>query len=152
MQNISIGLVPDTAPELARWGPRGADPVTDTAKRGPGRPRIPLERIVDTALQIVDEQGADALSLRALADRLSSGTATLYRHVSGRAELMSAAYRRLIKEGQLLDPIAEEVAGLIEATDNEQVRRQLFRVLGDTYSRQGRYREAMAAYSTTLTK
>ncbi len=39
------------------------------------------------ALQIADEEGAEALSMRALAERLGSGTATPYRHFSNRAEL-----------------------------------------------------------------
>jgi AcrR family transcriptional regulator len=58
-------------------------------RRTPGRPPIPLDRIVTTALEVVDEQGADALSMRTLAQRLNSGTATLYRHFSGRADLIA---------------------------------------------------------------
>lgn len=38
------------------------------------------------ALRVVDEEGAEALSMRALAERLGSGTATLYRHFANRAE------------------------------------------------------------------
>jgi len=44
---------------------------------------------VATARSIVDEEGADALSMRTLAERLGSGTATLYRHFANRAELVS---------------------------------------------------------------
>jgi len=58
-------------------------------RRTPGRPPIPLDRIVTTALQIVDDEGADALSMRTLAQRLDSGTATLYRHFTGRADLIA---------------------------------------------------------------
>jgi AcrR family transcriptional regulator len=58
-------------------------------RRSPGRPAIPLDRIVRTALQIVDDEGADALSMRTLAQRLDSGTATLYRHFTGRADLIA---------------------------------------------------------------
>jgi AcrR family transcriptional regulator len=63
--------------------------VTTSHRRSPGRPAIPLERIVTTALQIVDDDGADALSMRTLAQRLDSGTATLYRHFTGRADLIA---------------------------------------------------------------
>jgi AcrR family transcriptional regulator len=59
------------------------------AQRSPGRPPIPVDRIVTTALQIVDEEGADALSMRTLAQRLNSGTATLYRHFTSRADLIA---------------------------------------------------------------
>ena len=58
-------------------------------RRTRGRPAIPLDRIVTTALQIVDDEGADALSMRTLAQRLDSGTATLYRHFAGRADLIA---------------------------------------------------------------
>jgi AcrR family transcriptional regulator len=58
-------------------------------RRTRGRPAIPVDRIVTTALQIVDDEGADALSMRTLAQRLDSGTATLYRHFTGRADLIA---------------------------------------------------------------
>lgn len=54
-----------------------------------GRPPVPKERIVATALKLVDEEGAEALSLRVLAQRMDSSTATLYRHFSNRAELIN---------------------------------------------------------------
>jgi AcrR family transcriptional regulator len=69
--------------------------VTTSRRRSPGRPPIPLDRIVTTALQIVDEQGADALSMRTLAQRLDSGTATLYRHFAGRADVVAHVVDRV---------------------------------------------------------
>lgn len=70
------------------------------ARRSPGRPPVPLDRIVATALQIVDEAGADALSMRVLAQRLDSGTATLYRHFAGRAELIAQVVDRVFGEAE----------------------------------------------------
>jgi AcrR family transcriptional regulator len=64
-------------------------------RRSPGRPPIPVDRIVATALQIVDTEGADALSMRTLAQRLDSGTATLYRHFTGRADLIAHVVDRV---------------------------------------------------------
>jgi len=58
-------------------------------RRALGRPAIPRERIIAMALQIVDEEGPDALSMRTLAQRLESGTATLYRHFDNRSELVA---------------------------------------------------------------
>lgn len=63
--------------------------TTSQTRRSPGRPAVPVERIVATALQIVDEEGADALSMRTLAQRLDSGTATLYRRFTGRADVVA---------------------------------------------------------------
>lgn len=64
-------------------------------RRSPGRPAIALDRIVSTALEIVDEHGAEALSMRALAQRLDSGTATLYRHFAGRADVVAHVIDRV---------------------------------------------------------
>jgi len=69
--------------------------------RSPGRPSLPVERILDTALEIVDDEGADALSMRTLAQRLNSGTATLYRHYANRAELVEQVVDRVLGEVQL---------------------------------------------------
>ena len=66
----------------------GRDEVSVPA-RSRGRPPVPKKRIVATALKIVDEEGAEALSLRVLAQRLDSSTATLYRHFANRAELIN---------------------------------------------------------------
>jgi TetR/AcrR family transcriptional regulator, tetracycline repressor protein len=72
-------------------------------RRSPGRPPIPLERIVATALEIVDEQGADALSMRTLAQRLDSGTTTLYRHFANRAALIAHVVDRVYGEIEFAD-------------------------------------------------
>jgi TetR/AcrR family tetracycline transcriptional repressor len=66
--------------------------------RPPGRPAIPLDRVLATALRIVDEQGADALSMRTLAQRLGSGTATLYRHYASRAHLVAQVVDQVLGE------------------------------------------------------
>jgi len=63
-----------------------------------GRPPIPLERIVEAALEIVAEEGAGALSLRHLARRLSSSTSTLYRHVENRSALLGLVVDALLAE------------------------------------------------------
>ncbi|WP_227981922.1 TetR/AcrR family transcriptional regulator [Nocardia spumae] len=80
--------------------------TTDTAptdedakpKRGRGRPRVPLERIVTAALALVDSEGAGALSMRTLAQRLDTGTAVLYRAVANRSELVSLIVDRVFSE------------------------------------------------------
>jgi AcrR family transcriptional regulator len=50
------------------------------------------------ALEIVDEVGTDAFSMRLLADRLGSGTATLYRHLASKEELMFYVVDRILGE------------------------------------------------------
>ncbi|MFD6224386.1 TetR/AcrR family transcriptional regulator [Nocardia asteroides] len=64
------------------------EPDGSRARRSPGRPRVPFDKIIINAVRLVDEEGAAALSMRNLAQRLDTGTAVLYRAVSGRAELV----------------------------------------------------------------
>lgn len=80
----------------ARAGRGGDDrPAPGRAR---GRPPVPTERIVEAALQIVDVDGAESLSLRALAQRLGSSTATLYRHFDNRDELLVHVVDHTFKE------------------------------------------------------
>ncbi len=72
-----------------------------THSRARGRPALPLDRILAAAVELVDEQGADALSMRSLAQRLESGTATLYRHFANRAELVAMVVDHLLGEVDL---------------------------------------------------
>jgi AcrR family transcriptional regulator len=57
-------------------------------ERGRGRPPRSFENIVSVAADLVDEFGVDGVNMRLLAERLETGTATLYRHVTGKDELM----------------------------------------------------------------
>jgi len=64
---------------------------------------LPLDRIIATATRILDEEGADALSMRNLAQRLDSGTATLYRHFTGRAHLVAEVIDGVLAEAHVDD-------------------------------------------------
>jgi AcrR family transcriptional regulator len=55
--------------------------------RGP-KPTLTLDRIVDTAIDIADADGLEALSMRRVAEALGVGTMSLYRYVPGKAELL----------------------------------------------------------------
>lgn len=56
--------------------------------RAPVRPLLNRDRIVEAAVALVDEVGIDGLTMRAVSRRLGAGTMSLYRHVSGREELL----------------------------------------------------------------
>jgi TetR/AcrR family tetracycline transcriptional repressor len=63
------------------------------------RPRgLTRERLVHSALELIGEEGLEALSMRALADRLDVKAASLYWHVRDRRELLD-----LLAEGLLED-------------------------------------------------
>jgi AcrR family transcriptional regulator len=72
-----------------------------SSNRSRGRPALPLDRILAAALELLDEQGADALSMRSLAQRLGSGTATLYRHFANRSELVAMVVDHILGEVDL---------------------------------------------------
>ena len=56
-------------------------------KRGP-RQRVSVDEVVDRAIEIADQQGLDALSMRTLASRLGIGAMTLYTYVANRSDLV----------------------------------------------------------------
>ncbi|WP_030801191.1 TetR/AcrR family transcriptional regulator C-terminal domain-containing protein [Streptomyces sp. NRRL S-337] len=66
-----------------------APPLVWTKDRRTPRRQAPgVEEIVRTALAIADAEGLTALSMRRVATELRSGTASLYRYVAGRDELL----------------------------------------------------------------
>jgi TetR/AcrR family transcriptional regulator, tetracycline repressor protein len=63
----------------------------------PGR-GLSLERIVSTTLELVDEQGIGAASMRAVSSRLGVRSMSLYRYVQDRDELFDAVVERIVNE------------------------------------------------------
>ncbi|MEN3266000.1 TetR/AcrR family transcriptional regulator [Pseudonocardia sp.] len=52
------------------------------------RPALSEEKIVRAAVDLADAEGIDALSMRRIATELGSGTTSLYRHITGKDELI----------------------------------------------------------------
>ncbi|MFV9507544.1 MAG: hypothetical protein AB4911_23585, partial [Oscillochloridaceae bacterium umkhey_bin13] len=69
---------------------------------------------------------------------------------TNRAEIMTLAFKRIVRSGQGVDQLTEDLEGLLVKTDDATMKQLLTRLLGDAYSKQGRYREAMAAYGATF--
>ena len=70
-----------------------------------GRPTGPRaeareQAILDAALELLMEVGYDRLSMDALAERARAGKATIYRHWSGKAQVVVEAVRRLKNGGE----------------------------------------------------
>ncbi len=70
---------------------------------------MPVERIIDAATAILDEDGAEALSMRTLAQRLDSGTATLYRHFRSRTQLITHVIDAVLGEADIDAAAAREM-------------------------------------------
>ena len=75
--------------------------------RSPGRPPVELDRILSAAVALVDDDGVDALTMRGLAKRLGSGTATLYRHFDSRDDLVAQVVDSVMGEAVTLSESAE---------------------------------------------
>lgn len=58
------------------------------------------QAILDAALELLMEVGYDRLSMDALAERARAGKATIYRHWSGKAQVVVEAVRRLKNGGE----------------------------------------------------
>jgi len=83
---MAHGEAPRPAPHLPRgvelaWG------LTEPPTRGPRR-GLSIERIVDAAVAIADEQGLAAVSMSSVAKSLGFTTMSLYRYVSAKDDLV----------------------------------------------------------------
>ena len=68
--------------------------------------RKPLnrERILDTALSLVDEEGIEALSMRKLGQALGYEAMSLYNHVANKDDLLDGILDLVLAEMELPDP------------------------------------------------
>jgi AcrR family transcriptional regulator len=53
-------------------------------------------RIVEAAIEILDNDGEDALTFRALAARLATGSGAIYWHIADKNDLLAAATDHVI--------------------------------------------------------
>jgi AcrR family transcriptional regulator len=68
------------------------------------QPALSREHIVAEALRLLDEEGAEALSMRKLGNRLGAGATSLYRHVANKDELFELAVDEVYGELPLAEP------------------------------------------------
>jgi len=69
-------------------GPDEADPPEMASE--PGKTLVTRPLILQTALTIIDSDGADRLSMRCLSEAVGRDAAVLYRHMSNKAAVASA--------------------------------------------------------------
>lgn len=106
------------------------------AHAGAGTRRKPRQRtlsqaaIVAAALDIVDREGLDALTMRTVAHALGTGPASLYAHVASKEQLIELLVERVIGEVEFGDaPDPERWAEQIKETANSM--RRVFASHGD---------------------
>jgi len=82
----------------------------------PTTPLIDKQVAVKTALEIIDSEGLDAISMRRLADRLGVASASLYHHFHNKDELLQAAYGLILREIPLPVDRTERWADFVSRT------------------------------------
>jgi AcrR family transcriptional regulator len=107
-------------PGSARWW---AERAEAEARRRPRAGGLSTARIIDAALEILREDGLGALTVRAVADRLGTSSASLYRHIAGREELIA-----LIVD-HVLGDIRLDATGRGWRADAEALMREMRRVI-----------------------
>jgi AcrR family transcriptional regulator len=82
------------------------EPAWRVREDHPRRTRTPLTReaIVDAALEVLDRDGMDGLSMRRVAESLDTGPASLYWHVRNKEELLQLLFERLTADLSLPVP------------------------------------------------
>jgi AcrR family transcriptional regulator len=88
----------------------GESATGDRAPAGRRRRGLTPARIVDAALQLVDEQGLASVTMRALASRLGVEAMSLYKHVENRDKLFDAVVDRIVNELSTDEQVPERPA------------------------------------------
>lgn len=94
-------------------------------RKGPAR-SVTVEKVIDAALALADEQGLAAVTMRAVADRVGVSAMSVYTYVPGKPELLDlmvdACYARMGRTGwgrrrwrARLTAVAEDNRQLLEA-------------------------------------
>jgi AcrR family transcriptional regulator len=89
------------APVALPPGPFERAPRRDAKRR---RDPLTQEAIVDVALEVLDSEGLDGLSMRRVAEKLDTGPASLYWHVGSKDGLLDLIMDRVIGEQEIPAP------------------------------------------------
>jgi AcrR family transcriptional regulator len=93
-------------------------------QRGRGRnrtaPALSRAEIVDAAIAIADAEGADAISMRRIAQVLRAGTMSLYWHVANKEQLLDLMLDALIGEVEVPEPSGDWRTDLRTQAHNER--------------------------------
>jgi AcrR family transcriptional regulator len=99
---------------------------TRTEKPRRDQPSLSRDQIVKAALELLDGEGLDGLSMRRLGTRLGAGATSLYWHVANKNELLELALDEVLPE--VIVPDAREIGWRAAATAYAQsLRMMIFR-------------------------
>jgi AcrR family transcriptional regulator len=96
-----VGTTQGGPPGTQAWWAAHEERLTRRRPRAEG---LTVEKILAAALELVDIEGLEALTVRGLAARFGTSSATLYRHVDSRDELLVLLVDHVLGEIRLPDP------------------------------------------------
>jgi tetratricopeptide (TPR) repeat protein len=152
------GKATDSALDFAdlELPPVTSPPVTPPPVTPP--PVTPPQPVASKAASAIETVLSDIPGLETFESQLSTDPTNhslrlaLARMVTqaGAFQVAAKHYRQLIKQGAMLDDIVEDLQFQIEDENQPESLRQMHRLLGDVYSKQGRFQEAMVEYNWTI--
>jgi len=101
------------------WGER----AEASGRRRPRAGGLSVERLVDAAMDVLRSGGLEALTVRAVAERLGTSSASLYRHIASRDELI------VLLLDHCLGDVRPRRTGRGWRADVEQLMREIRRVM-----------------------
>ncbi|MEV4168365.1 TetR/AcrR family transcriptional regulator [Nonomuraea sp. NPDC049709] len=131
------------------------DNVWSRPRRTP-RQTLTLDRIVEEAMALLDEEGVGRLTMRRLAERLNTGSTTLYWHVKTKDDVLDLTLDAIFREVRLPAPppagLARGEAGLAgtASRDVERARGGLPRAGSGDADWQARVRGLMRGWRAAL--
>lgn len=106
------------------------------------RPKVPLiskREVVRTALEVIDTEGVQALTIRRLGAELNVNGASLYHHFSNKKDILLAVGRAVLADIQLPDESVRGIDWIVQlAKEERRVLRdhpEMIRLLGRGYLR-----------------
>ena len=69
--------------------------AASATEAAPAKAPLTRDAIVDAALELLDADGLDGVSMRRVAQKLETGPASLYQHVGNKDELLEAVLDRV---------------------------------------------------------
>src|SRR3712207_1460150 len=88
----------DSADPDSPAGRGGASAVVPAGAPGTGRAGLDRRRVLGAAIEFIDQQGLDALTMRRLGAHLGVEAMALYRYVPGRENLLDGVVESVIDE------------------------------------------------------
>ncbi len=95
---------------------------TGPAGSGGSSPAITVDKVLATAMKMVEESGVDAFSMRKLAAELGVGAPTVYWHVGNRDELFNRLIEEITEQFGSISPHGRTPAERIASISNALLR------------------------------